>query len=227
MELPIIVDNETRWLELKRGKFSASQINRLMTEPKDKSQLMSEGARTYIDEVAAEHLTDRQKDAVLNNAMQRGKDEEPQAFAALCENMGWDLNDLNIQQYGVQVYGIYKMGLYCCASPDGINLNDNSIIEIKCPDSATHLKYLRLLDAHDVLKKKAVYYDQMQLNILLSGADKAWFVSYDSRYLDDKLKLKIIEVPKDEERISMLLTKIEKATVELLQIINQPLINKS
>jgi hypothetical protein len=89
------------------------------------------------------------------------------------------------------------------------------------------LKYLRLLDANDVLKKKAVYYDQMQLNILLSGADKAWFVSYDSRYLDDKLKLKIIEVPKDEERISMLLTKIEKATVELLQIINQPLINKS
>ena len=220
MKLPIIYNSENDW-QLKRiGRFTASQIHRLMTEPKKKGETLSVGAKTYINEVAAEVLTKKQKMQVLNNDMERGKELEPKAFEALCKDMKWGLDDQNIQQYGSQLYASYLNGDYVCASPDGININDNLIIELKCPNSATHLKYLQIETPEDLLDVAPEYYYQIQLNILLSEAKGAIFASYDDRF-PENLQLHKVWIQHDVSVCDRILDKLTHSITELISITNK------
>lgn len=49
--------NEEDWQDLRRSRFTASEIHKLMGTPKNKSEYLSETAKTFIFEKAAEYLT--------------------------------------------------------------------------------------------------------------------------------------------------------------------------
>jgi hypothetical protein len=76
------------------------------------------------------------------------------------------------------------------ASPDGF-VNDDGTLEIKCPNTATHLETL-------ITKKvPKQYYAQIQGQLLLT--QRAWcdFVSYDPR-LPENAQMIIIRVERDK-----------------------------
>jgi hypothetical protein len=215
MILPIITGSEHEWMLKRIGRFTASQIHRLMSEPKSKTELLSKGAKTYIREVASEVLTGKRKDRYQNNAMERGIELEPIAFAALCEALDLDISSPDIMHFGVNEFGLYAPNEYLAASPDGIILDRELIVELKCPDSATHLEYLSYENADDLKNNAPEYYYQIQTNILLSEAKGAIFASYDDRY-PEHLQLKIIEVPQDVQTCEKILDKLTHAITELI-----------
>jgi hypothetical protein len=88
------------------------------------------------------------------------------------------------------------------ASPDGL-VGDDGLIEIKCPNTATHI---------ETLLSEAVpykYVTQMQVQMLCTG--RAWcdFVSFDPRLPPD-LQIWIKRVPADAEYQAEITTEVTK-----------------
>jgi len=60
MDSRLIIEAEQRspeWYAARLGVFTSSEIYRLMTKPKLKGEVLSDGAKTYILEKVAESLT--------------------------------------------------------------------------------------------------------------------------------------------------------------------------
>jgi hypothetical protein len=88
-------------------------------------------------------------------------------------------------------------------SPDGL-VGGDGLIEIKCPNTATHLEIL-LTGKIDI-----EYIHQMQFQLSCTGRQWCDFVSYDRRLPDlcnadgEAMRLKIIRVPRDDKTIAKL-----------------------
>jgi putative phage-type endonuclease len=93
------------------------------------------------------------------------------------------------------------------ASPDGFVTGTNSVIEIKCPNSVTHLGYR--LDN----KPPATYVNQMQCQMWVTGSDWCDFVSYDPR-VPDHLQYFMVRVARDDALIA-------KMEVEVVQFLSE------
>ncbi len=120
--------------------------------------------KKYMIKLIAERMTGESENGYTNATMQRGIEVEAQAreYYEL-------LNDCPVQQVG-----FIERDEYIGASPDGL-VGADGMLEIKCPFSSTHIRYIieeRLPTAY----KKQV---QGQLWV----AEREWvdFVSYDPR----------------------------------------------
>jgi hypothetical protein len=71
--------------------------------------------------------------------------------------------------------------------------------------------------AEDLKKNHFDYYVQVQIEIMALKKEKALFVSYDPR-CSEKLQMKILEIPRDEEMIKEILYRKEEALKELNSI---------
>jgi len=93
------------------------------------------------------------------------------------------------------------------ASPDGL-VNDDGLVEIKCPNTATHIDFL--LSG----KIPAKYIKQMQWQ--MACTDRQWcdYVSFDPR-LPEGLQIKVIRVYHDDEMIDNLTDDINGFLSEL------------
>jgi len=103
-----------------------------------------------------------------NAAMQRGNDVEPKARA----------------YYEMSVSDVVECGLVdhptierFAASPDGL-VGDKGLIEIKCPNTATHWEFIKSQ------KPDGKYIIQMQVQMACTGRDWCDFVSFDDRMED-------------------------------------------
>jgi hypothetical protein len=88
-------------------------------------------------------------------------------------------------------------------SPDGF-VSDGCLIEVKCPKTKTHMKYV----ASQTIP--AEYKPQMILQSACTGKD-VWFVSYDPRMGEGK-RLVCQKVPPDPREIA----EVEKAAEQFL-----------
>lgn len=70
--------------------FRCSSIGKLMTEPKDKKEVLSVGAKTYVRELAAQEIFGVQFE-VSSKAMEKGTLVEPEAIELLNMVRGLDL----------------------------------------------------------------------------------------------------------------------------------------
>lgn len=96
------------------------------------------------------------------------------------------------------------------ATPDGYNKQKNITLEIKCPNSDTHIKYISSIFDNDTLKKTAPeYYWQVQTQMLVFGAEKAFFCTFDPRLDKSTIGLKIVNILPEEEAFAEI---EEKAT---------------
>ena len=105
------------------------------------------------------------------------------------------------------------------ASPDGL-VNDDGLLEIKCPNTATHIETLL---SQTVPSK---YNTQMQFQMACTGRSWCDFVSFDNR-LPAELQLFVKRVPRDnmyirlmEEEIVKFLNELDIKIAQLMEIKN-------
>ncbi len=198
-----LIQGSEEWLQARCGKVTASRIADLMAKLRDGKPGAS--YHNYMAELIAERLTGSPKEHYTNAAMQWGTDHEPEARSAY-----EFFYDVEVVQVGFIDSPKLKMA---GASPDGL-VGDDGLVEIKCPNTATHIDYL--------LKKTVPgnYYKQMQFQ--MSCTDRKWcdFVSYDPR-MPEKLKMLTMRVERDDDFVLEMETEILGFLEELLKKIEE------
>lgn len=186
----VITQDESKWLAIREGKFTASEIHKLMGTPRNKSEYLSDTAKTFVYEKASELLTGIRK-PIWGEALTWGTENEKEAFEFFQQHQ-----DEFYTYYGSETYTFIPYGEYSGYSPDA--LGSNCIVEIKNPfNSAIHLKNRSIKWSEDLFKLHPEYYWQMQLGIIASAVDFGYFVSYDKR-MPKSHKLFISHIERDD-----------------------------
>jgi hypothetical protein len=201
------------WEQQRTGKFTASNIYRLLKSGKAKNATFGEVAKTYIKEVAAEIFTGEKENAT-SRAMEWGLFHEANALNAYRRQTAQTLTC-----YGTQNPLFVEYSEYSGGSPDA--LSDTHLIEVKCPyRSVNHIENMLL--APDTFKdERPEYYAQIQFNMLLTKRRKAHFVSFDPRMACGEQQLFILEIEEDKEFQQFIIDRIGKAEIELIDIIKK------
>lgn len=158
----------------------------------------------YKAQLVAERLTGKPTDSATTKEMQWGIDHEDTA------RMIYEaINDLKVEQTGLVKHSEIEAG----ASPDGL-VGEDGLIEIKCPNTATHIKY--------ILSKTypKQYYAQMQGQMWITNRKWCDFVSYDPR-LDDQLAFYVHRVERDDAFIENLEAEIKEFLQEVEDLIKE------
>ncbi len=194
------------WLGLRRGLFTASNFGKLVTHRDKGADFLTDGAKTYATKTAIELLTlqDTNDKGFKNYAMQWGSNTEAEAVEAVYQKHG-----LVVEKYGDnQEFVALNKDVGC--TPDGL-IDDDAGIETKCPESETHAKYLQLKTVDDFKKACGDYWWQIQGCLYVTGREKWLFVSYDPRFLDERLQLKVMVIYRDENDIEFLESRLKLA----------------
>ena len=195
------------WEQQRLGKFTSSEIWKLMKPGRAKGEYFGQGAITYIKSRVAELATGERSPDVSSNAIEYGRALEPMAFAAFASAHP----ELEPLHYGVAVPKFFPFGDFAGGSPDGETINDG-IIEIKCPyNSTNHIEHLLLDNQEDLLDLCPEYYWQIQANLLFTERSVAYFISYDPRVVKEESRLKVIEITPNAENQKEIEERIIKA----------------
>ncbi|HAV56927.1 MAG: exonuclease [Acinetobacter sp. GWC1_38_13] len=168
-----ILQRSDDWYAERCGKVTASRVKDLNAKPSKGKALNALGLT-----ILAERLTGVQKETPTNFYMQWGIDNEPHAIAAYENETGFFVNGTGLIDHPfIEMFG---------ASPDGL-VGENGQIEVKCPDTTTHLNTL--------LTKEVPEEHIPQITSQLACTRREWcdFVSYDPR-LDPELQIIIIRI---------------------------------
>ena len=173
-----IIQGTDEWFAARLGKVTASRVADVIAKTKTG---YSASRDNYMAQLVCERLTGQKGESFSNSAMLWGTETEPQARAAysaarfeIVEEVGF-VNHPTIEAAG--------------ASPDGL-VGDLGLIEIKCPNTATHI---------DTLLSQTVptkYITQMTWQMVCTGRHFCDFVSYDPR-LPTELQMFIKRVEYD------------------------------
>ncbi len=178
--------SEDGWGELspeRIGRATASRISDIVARTKS-GYGASRG--NYAAELVAERLTGMQYSTGYENAaMKFGRETEPLARVA------YELHaNTTVDKAG---FIIHPSILMSGASPDGI-INNDGLVEIKCPNTATHIATLR----GEPLADK--YYVQVQWQLACSKRLWCDWISFDPR-LPEEMRLFVKRIPLDRKRI--------------------------
>lgn len=204
-----VPQNTEEWERIRIGRFTSSEMYKLLTPPKSKEAKdagkLSETALTYINTKVAETLTGMKKVDSYAYPLVYGKQTEPEAIEYFCTTKGFIHEPI-----GFIVFGDHAGG-----SPDGI-INETDILEVKCPYQETHIDYLMLTDQWDLKRENPAYYYQCQSNLLFSKKEKCHFVSYQPLF-PEKQRIAHIEVKPDNQAFDKIVEVIPKAVKEKLE----------
>lgn len=182
------------WKKARAGKVTASKIDAVMA--KGRGGAPSSTRANYLAQLVAERLTGVPFEGYTNAAMQHGTGTEPQARA--CYTLA---TFAAVEEVGFVPHPtIADAG----ASPDGL-IGTDGLVEIKCPNPATHIATLRGAPID------GGYLKQMMFQMACTGRLWCDFVSFDPR-LPDEMQLHIRRVHRDPQMI----VEIETAVREFL-----------
>lgn len=196
-----IIQGSEAWFAARAGKVTASRVVDVLAKVKVGE---SASRKNYKADLVVERLTGQKTEGFTSAAMQWGIDTEPQARMAYEVATG-NLVDLDgfVNHPTIEYFG---------CSPDGY-VGDDGLIEIKCPNTATHLDYIEA----DAPPKN--YYIQMQAQMACTGRKWCDFVSFDPR-LPDGLQLLVIRVNRDDNFIQIM----EDEVVEFLAEVQEKVV---
>ena len=180
-----IVQGSDEWKQLRLGKVTASRVADMVARTKSG---YGASRANYAAQLIAERLTGVAAESYTNAAMQHGTDTEPEARNAYEFYQGVTVEQVAFVPHPT----IADAG----CSPDGL-VGDDGMVEIKCPNTATHL---------DTLLGRTVpakYIDQMQFQMSCCGRQWCDFVSYDPR-MPEHMRLFVQRVARDDNRIAEL-----------------------
>ncbi len=189
------------WKLARLGHVTASNIAEVMSKGKGNAEAV--GRYKYKVRLVAERLTMTAGESYANAAMQWGIEQEQ--FACIeyeaatnqfVDKVGFVLHP-EIEWIGV--------------SPDRL-VGHEGLIEVKCPNTTTHLDYLF------ENKVPSEYYKQIQCQLWVTGRQWCDFVSYDPR-LPKRNQLLIVRTERDEKLIAEMKTETEKFLDEVKTLI--------
>jgi putative phage-type endonuclease len=191
-----LIQGSPEWLAIRCGKVTASRIADVCARTKS-GYGASRG--NYMAELLVERLTGHPAPAFINDAMRWGTEQEPNARAAYefhCET--------DVMQVGFVHHPSLPM---CGASPDGY-VQDAGLVEIKCPNTATHLETLL---GEPIADK---YVKQMQWQ--MACTERAWcdWVSFDPR-MPPAMQLFVRRVERDDKVIETIEAEVRAFLSEL------------
>ena len=184
------VQRTLEWKQQRLGKFTASEIYKLMG-----IKALGLTGQSYAFDKAVEELFGEVEDNFVSYDMERGTELEPLAFAKFKELKSFDFID-------VTECGFFDLSDNAGASPDGL-VGSDAILEIKCPKANTFFK----LVATNEIDDKYLY--QMQMQMMSTNRNKAYFFNY---YIFDGIEYwHEIIIEKDDAICDKILNRIFEA----------------
>ena len=197
-----VVQGSEEWFKSRLGKATASRIADILAKTKSG---YSTSRENYCVELALERITGTRQEFYQNDAMKWGTETEPLSRAAYEAHTGAIVDEVGMIDHPT----IAMAG----ASPDGC-IDADGLIEIKCPNSATHMKTL--------LSKKpdSKYITQMTWQMACTGRKYCEFVSFDPRF-PTHLQLFVTRVDRDDKAVSDMEAEVIKFLDEVDAMVQQ------
>lgn len=193
----IIIDAEQRspeWFDARLGRLTGSCAKDMLATIQKGEAAARRDLRTRL---VCERLTNQSQESDFINAdMLRGMELEPSAFRAY-EALTGEV----AQRTGFLAHTEYLVG----CSLDGHVGDFDGIVELKCPRSANHLKYLRANAMPEEHRPQVLH------NLWVTGASWCDFVSFDPRF-PEHLQVFRVRVP----RVEIEILAYEKCAVQFL-----------
>lgn len=173
-----IIQGTPEWKQLRAGKVTASRVADVIAKTKSG---YSTSRENYLTELVIERFGVI-SEGFTNAAMQWGTEQEPFARQQYELESG-----MLVEQVAFIDHPTIAMS---GASPDGL-VGDHGLLEIKCPNSATHFNYL----LEGVVPEK--YKPQMAWQCCVTQRKWCDFVSFDPRVPEALQYFQIRYVPED------------------------------
>jgi putative phage-type endonuclease len=187
-KITMIEQRTEAWHQQRLGRVTASRVADVIAKTKTGA---SASRDNYSTQLILERLTNKQAEFYSNAAMQWGTETEPMARQAYELKRGVFVDEVGfIDHPTIEMSG---------ASPDGL-VGKNGLVEIKCPESKTHMEYL--LSG----KAPAKYIPQMMWQMACTGREWCDFVSFDPRFPEN---LQILVVKVEYNPIYVLMLELE------------------
>ena len=192
----MIEQGSNEWFAMRAGKVTASRVADILATTRSGP---SASRQNYLIELALQRSTGNIEPSYTNAAMEWGTQTEPQARAAYEVETGNFVDQVAFIDHPTIAW-------FGC-SPDGL-VGDDGLIEIKCPNSATHWEYFK------AKKPPQKYVIQMQTQLAVTGRKWCDFVSFDPR-MPERSQLLIVRVDRDEAFIAELEEKVKQFLSEV------------
>jgi hypothetical protein len=229
-----IDQNTEEWHKVRLGRFTASEMYRLMipgkremtqkeldARPKkgkgssttfvDDYGKLADASLTYINEKVAEIFTGQAKTTGYAFPLVWGAEHEAEAVEYFEKQTGLE----------TIVCGFFTYTEHAGGSPDRL-IGEKAILEVKCPsDSVNMIDYLMLTDQWDVRRNYFQYWCQCQCNMLFTERELCYFVAFDPRMIKPEHRIKIVELKADPEFHEQVRTQITSGVKEKLATIQR------
>lgn len=192
------------WFACRLGKATASRMHDITATTRSG---WGASRRNYAAELVAERLTGIPANSYMNAAMQWGIDNEADAIAAYEASRKTEVMPVGFVDHPeIPMSG---------ASPDGL-VGDDGLVEIKCPNVATHIEYM----LGGAIPDK--YFKQMAWQLACTGRSWCDFASYDPR-MPAHMQLYVVryqptreEIMDLEDQVTVFLGEVDKTVSELM-----------
>ena len=198
----MIEQGSEQWFAQRLGRATASRIHDVVSRTKSG---YSTSRENYCIELALERITGKRQESYSNDAMKWGTETEPLARAAYEARTGALVQEVAmINHPTIEMSG---------ASPDGL-IDSDGLLEIKCPNSATHLKTM--------LSGKPASNYMTQMVWQMACTDRSWcdFVSFDPRF-PEHLQLFTTRITRDQAVIIATESEVRSFLDEVAAMVDQ------
>lgn len=172
------------WKQIRLGHVTASNMAEVMSKGKGSAEAV--GRYKYKVRLVAERMTATAGESYSNAAMEWGVEQEQ--FACIAYEAE---KNTFLDKTGFWLHPSIK---WLGVSPDRL-VGDDGLVEVKCPNTTTHLGYLF------EQKVPTDYYKQIQCQLWVTGRNWCDFISFDPR-LPKRNQLLIVRVERDESLIN-------------------------
>lgn len=210
------------WYRARLGKFTGSQVGRLMKRGKG-GEYFAKDAMSYINEVVAERMLNPSV-VYVDELFEEYLFQATATSKAMTWGNGQEMNArglyASLRKCKVTSCGAVEVeGTWFASSPDGVLLDEDGVIEIKCPTNTTHTVYMR--NVHDAESLKAIkpeYYWQCMAHMAVTGASWCDWMSYCPF---SKKPLHVVRIVRDDDALIELREHITAAEREAMHMYNE------
>ena len=210
------------WYRARLGKFTGSQVGRLMKSGRGKDEYFGKDAISYITEVVAERMLNPSvvmmdelfeeyllQTTASSKTLAWGNDQEMNAKALYAK----------LRKVKITSCGAVELSKWFASSPDGLVLENNGCVEVKCPTPKVHVEYMvNVHNAEDLKKVKPEYYWQCVAHMAVTGAEWCDWMSYCPF---NKRPLHVVRIDRDQEAESQLHERVDAAEMMAKEMIEK------
>lgn len=192
MEIINVEQNTAEWLEVRKGKMTASKATAIGNNGK--------GLESYIIELMAEYYSTSQEEHFSNKHTDRGHELEP-----IARGIYEFERDVTVEQVG-----FVQRDEFTGCSPDGL-VEKDGIIQIKCVDDTKYFKFI--LNGESEIDSGHIWQCQMELLV----TERKWcdLVMYNPNY---KKSILVYRILPDKEKFKALEDGLKKGKEKILAI---------